>query len=224
MTLAVAKAILQFRDGAADLSAAVVACMQELGQRYPHCGYGGSFRRWLRAEHPEPYGSYGNSAAMWVSACGFVAGSLEETVALAHTVTVVTHNHPEGVKGAEATAAAIYLARSGKTKEEIRNLICARYYELDFTLDVIRETYQFDVSCQGNVPQAIEAFLESDNFEGAIRNAISIGGDSDTIAAICGRVAEAYYGIPDGLRENALSYLSGELRAILVGFETRYPV
>ena len=223
MTLAVAKAILQFRDGAENLSEAAVACMQELGRRYPHSGYGGAFRRWLQSENPLPYGSYGNGAAMRVSACGFAAQSLEEAIELAHTVTAVTHNHPEGFKGAEATAAAIYLAQNGKSKEEIRTYLQAQYYPLDFTLDEIRETYRFDVSCQGSVPQALEAFLESESFEDAIRAAISIGGDSDTIAAIAGGIAEAYYGVPDAIKEAALPYLPQDMREILGKFESEYP-
>ena len=137
-------------------------------------------------------------------------------------MTAVTHNNPEGLKGAEATATAIYLAQSGNPKEEIHAYLHAQYYPLDFTLDEIRETYQFDVSCQGSVPQALVAFLESENFEDAIRNAISVGGDSDTIAAITGGIAEAYYGIPDTIREAVLPYLSQDLREILEEFEGRY--
>lgn len=223
MTLAVAQAILQYRAGESSLEDAAVQWMQELGRRYPHSGYGGAFRRWLQSENPQPYGSYGNGAAMRVSACGFAARSLEEAIELADTVTAVTHNHPEGFKGAEATAAAIYLAQNGKSKEEIRTYLQAQYYPLDFKLEEIRETYRFDVSCQGSVPQALVAFLESENFEDAIRNAISIGGDSDTIAAITGGIAEAYYGVPDAIKEAALPYLPQDMREILGKFESEYP-
>ena len=170
-----------------------------------------------------PSNGTANGAAMRVSACGFAAQSLEEAIELADTVTAVTHNHPEGFKGAEATAAAIYLAQNGKSKEEIRTYLQAQYYPLDFTLEEIRETYRFDVSCQGSVPQALVAFLESENFEDAIRNAISIGGDSDTIAAITGGIAEAHYGVPDVIKEAALPYLPQDMREILGKFESEYP-
>jgi type I restriction enzyme M protein len=159
---------------------------------------------------------------MRVSPCGFAAKTLEEAIAMADAVTVVTHNHPEGIKGAEATAAAIFLARSGKSKEEIREHIVQNYYPLCFTLDEIRPGYTFDVTCQGSVPQALEAFFESESFEDAIRNAISIGGDSDTIAAITGGVAEAYYGVPEEIRDMALSYLDDTEMEILIAFSEKY--
>ena len=224
MTLAVAKAILESHETGSDLGESAVFRMQKLGRRFPYAGFGGHFRRWLTDPNPRPYGSYGNGAAMRVSPAGFAASSLEEAKALSRAVTEVTHNHPEGIKGAEATACIIYLARTGKTKEEIRSFVREHYYPLDFTLDEIRPAYTFDVSCQGSVPQAIEAFLESTDFEDAIRNAVSIGGDSDTIAAIAGGMAEAFYGIPGALREKALGYVrDGELLAILRDFEAAFP-
>lgn len=163
----------------------------------------------------------GNGKAMRVSPCGFFANSLKEAQALAKASAEVTHNHPEGIKGAVATASAIYLARQGETKEEIKTYIQENYYPLDFTLAEIRPTYEFDVSCQGSVPQALECSFESTDFEDAIRNCISIGGDSDTIAAICGGVAEAYYGLTEDLANTALSYLDDNLLDIVTAFEQR---
>lgn len=160
---------------------------------------------------------------MRVSACGFAAKSLENAKLLSKLVTEVTHNHPEGLNGAETTSVAIYLARTGYTIPQIREYINQNYYTLNFTLDEIRDTYQFNETCQNSVPQAIEAFLESENFEDAIRNAISIGGDSDTIVAITGGIAQAYYGIPNQIREIAMKYfLTNHIKEILDKFEERY--
>ena len=192
MTLALSQAILVSKPDYSDLSKNAVECMQAVGRNYPDCGYGGKFRQWIFSGNPQPYNSYGNGAAMRVSAAGFAATSLEEAKMLAKKITEVTHNHPEGLKGAEATVVAIYMARTGSSILEIRDCIDKNYYPMDFTLDGIRKQYSFDVTCQGSVPQALMAFFESTGFEDAIRNAISIGGDSDTIAAICGGVAEAY--------------------------------
>lgn len=223
MTLALAKAILQSRPDNQDLSMNAIKYMQEIGRQYPDCGYGGNFHNWVFSEEPLPYNSYGNGAAMRVSAAGFAAKSLDDAIALSKAITVVTHNHPEGLKGAEATAVAIYLARSGSSMLEIRDYIDQLYYPMDFTLDSIRDSYQFNETCQETVPQALAAFFESTGFEDAIRNAISIGGDSDTIAAICGGVAEAYYGIPTDIRKHALTFLDENLLKILIDFENIYP-
>lgn len=223
MSLAIAKALLEAQKEGSDLGATAVKCMQEVGRPYPHCGYGGHFRQWIYSDNPQPYNSYGNGSAMRVSACGFAASSLEEAIELSRKVTEVTHNHPEGIKGAEAAAVAIYLARTGRSLLEIQDYINKHYYKIDFKLDDIREAYDFDVSCQGSVPQALEAFFESTSFEDAIRNAISIGGDSDTIAAITGGIAEAYYGIPTALRDHALTFLDERLLNILAEFESKYP-
>ena len=239
MTIAVAKAILENDGKAEGLEEQTVKWMQKIGRPYPGCGYGGRFYEWMYASNPHPYNSFGNGSAMRVSACGWAGNTLEEVKALSRAVTVVTHNHPEGVKGAEATACAIFLARTGHSKEKIRAFIEDNCYTLDFTLDEIRPTYRFDVTCQGSVPQAIEAFLESTSFEDAIRNAISIGGDSDTLAAITGSIAEAFYGIPEELRKQAISqfiigcktqYLYAtvkndpDLLAIVEAFEQRYGI
>ena len=223
MTLALAEAILKWREGGggsyAALSGEAIRRMQDFGRRYPGAGYGGAFRRWLGDEDPQPYNSWGNGAAMRVSACGWAGRTLDEVKAMSRAVTEVTHNHPEGIKGAEATAVATFLARTGKSKDEIHAVVVRDYYPLGFTLDEIRPTYEFDVSCQGSVPQALEAFFESTSFEDAIRNAISIGGDSDTIGAICGAVAGAFYGVPDDIRAKAETFLDEPLRQTLHNFE-----
>ena len=225
MTVAVADAIAKWRAGGdasyGALSRAAIESMQAFGRQFPHAGYGGSFRRWLRDVDPQPYNSWGNGAAMRVSACGWAGRTLDEVRAMSRAVTEVTHNHPEGIKGAEATAVATFLARTGMSKEEIREVVVRDYYSLGFTLDAIRPTYEFDVSCQGSVPQALEAFFESTSFEDAIRNAISIGGDSDTIGAICGAVAGAYYGVPDDIRAQAEAFLDDRLLKVLRDFESR---
>lgn len=223
MTLALAQAIMVSKPDHSDLSDNAVKCMQSIGRKYPDCGYGGSFHGWMFSNNPQPYGSFGNGAAMRVSAAGFAANSLEDAKRLSRLVTEVTHNHPEGIKGAEATAAAIYLAKAGSSLLEIRNHIDANYYSMNFTLDGIRATYSFNETCQRTVPQALMAFFESTGFEDAIRNAISIGGDSDTLAAICGGVAEAYYGIPSDIRKRAVTFLDDSLLKILVAFEDKYP-
>lgn len=221
MTLAIGKALMQSKNDWSDLGEQAVRCMQEVGRPYPHSGYGGRFYSWMYSDDPHPYNSFGNGAAMRVSACGFIAKSLEEVKLLSRKVTEVTHNHPEGLKGAEATAVAIYMARSGIGMEEIREVIDQKYYTMDFSLDEIRDTYCFNETCQRTVPQALIAFFESTGFEDAIRNAISIGGDSDTIAAITGGIAEAYYGIPDQFRVKAIKYLDKPLREILFMWENR---
>lgn len=209
MTLAVATALMncdsiRLRN---QLQSSTVYYMRKFGNAFPHAGYGGRFRKWLFDVTMHAYGSFGNGSAMRVSACGWVGNDLAEVKALSNDVTCITHNHPEGLKGAEATAVAVFLARSGASKEEIKNHLEAKYYKLDFTLDEIRDSYSFDGSCQGTVPQALEAFLEATDFEDAIRNAISIGGDSDTLAAITGAVAEAYFGLPPIFRQKAYEYL-----------------
>ena len=219
MTLAVAKAIMNCAGDYSRLESEAISCMQKYGRRYPDAGYGGCFYRWIFSSNPKPYNSYGNGAAMRVSPCGFAAKSLEEAMLLARTVTQVTHNHPESMKAAEAVISAIYLARIGKTLDEIQDYITERYYRIDFTLDEIRPSYHFDVSCQGSVPQAFAALFESSGFEDAIRNAISIGGDSDTIAAITGGMAEAYYGVPKDIRKQAMGFLDDDLSGILLEFE-----
>lgn len=219
MTLAVAKAILACEGDWDRLGEQTVKHMQQIGRKYPNCGFGGMFHRWVFSGDPQPYNSFGNGAAMRVSPCGFVAKTEDEAKMLSRKVTEVTHNHAEGIKGAEAVTVAIFMARNGATKKEIRERIERDYYKLNFTLDGIRDTYLFNETCQETVPQAIEAFLESITFEDADRNAISIGGDSDTLAAIACAIAEAYYGVPLLFRQKALTYLDEELRGIFCDWE-----
>lgn len=228
MTLAIAKALMETErsmqssvtakdyDGEYEtlLESMSITYMQELGRKYPNCGFGGMFAKWVFSDNPKPYNSFGNGAAMRISPVGFLAKTENEARDLSRIVTRTTHNHEEGIKGAEATSVAIFMARREFTKSEIKSRINSDYYQLDFSIDEIRDTYMFNEICQETVPQAIVAFLESTSFEDAIRNAISIGGDSDTLAAITGAIAEAYYGVPETLRERALTYLDDELKAI----------
>ena len=222
MTLAVARALLDAADDPAALPAAAVRRMREFGRRYPRVGYGYTFYRWLFSPAPKPYNSWGNGAAMRVSACGWAGRTLDEAFAFSDAVTGVTHNHPEGIKAARAVTAAIFLLRTGVPMADILKHVTERYYPLDFTLDEIRPTYEFDVSCQGSVPQAFESFLEADDFEEAIRNAVSIGGDSDTIAAIAGSLAEARWGVPDDLRAKTFARLDPFQRETIEAFEARF--
>jgi len=223
MTLAVAQAILEAAGDYKNLGQLTIKNMQKIGRRYPDCGYGGMFATWMFSDQPQPYNSFGNGAAMRVSACGFAATSLQEALSLAQKVTEVTHNHPEGIKGAQATAAAVFLARTGHDQNAIRAYIEQNYYPLTKTIDEIRPTYRFNETCQETVPQAITAFLEANSFEDALRNAISIGGDSDTVAAITGGIAEAAFDIPADIRNNALPFLDDSLRKILINFENTFP-
>jgi ADP-ribosylglycohydrolase len=187
------------------------------GRRYwENGGWGQGFARWLRSDDSEPYGSYGNGAAMRVAPAGLLGRSLEQTLQLAASVTEVTHNHPEGMKGAAATAMAIFLARSGIKPRNIQHQISERFgYDLATTVDEIRPHYHFNESCQGTVPQALVCALTATSFEDAIRNAISIGGDSDTVAAIAGGVAEALFGIPDDIAQHGWRYLPRDMRMVL---------
>ena len=188
--------------------------MRRLGKAYPNAGYGGMFGRWLRAEHPQPYGSFGNGSAMRVAAAGWLFDTLDKTLELAKVTAEVTHNHPEGIKGAQATAAAIFLARTGHSKPEIRQYVEQTFgYDLSRTCDEIRPGYRHVETCQQTVPEAIIAFLESTGFEDALRNAVSLGGDSDTLACITGGIAEAFYGMPSELQQETLKRLPEEMRA-----------
>jgi ADP-ribosylglycohydrolase len=194
------------------------------GKKYPRAGYGHSFRLWLNSDDTEPYNSWGNGSAMRVSPVGWYCNSLTEVLAEAKRSAEVTHNHPEGIKGAQATAAAVYLARTGKSKEDIKRFITETFqYNLDRTLDEIRPNYKFNSSCQGSVSEAIIAFLESTDFENAVRLAISIGGDSDTIACITGGISEAFYKtVPDNIVDKALEILPQELVDIVETFSDLY--
>ncbi len=216
MTAAVAKTLVQGK-GLSDeeLKRSLVRQMRSFGRRYPHRGYGGHFLEWIYSDTMKAYNSYGNGSAMRVSAAGWLYDTLAETEHYAQLTAVVTHNHPEGIKGARAAAAAIYMARNRSSKEEISAYITKTYgYDLSFTLDEIRPVYTFDVSCQGSVPQAIRAFLEGDSFEEVIRLAVSIGGDSDTIACIAGSIAEAYYGMTGEQKRYVLEHIPEEFAEI----------
>ena len=228
MTIAVAKAIMETKklinpspgidrldnNYYSLLEKFAIKYMRAIGRKYPDSGYGGMFSRWIFSDNPKPYNSFGNGAAMRISPVAYIASNECEVCRISEVITGVTHNHEEGLKGAEATAIAVYMARCGHTKDEIKNKIINNYYPLGFTIDEIRDTYQFNETCQGTVPQAIEAFLESTSFEDAIRTAISVGGDSDTLAAITGGIAEAYYEVPPAIKEKALSYLDDYLLSI----------
>ena len=223
ISLAVCDALMRCKADFSDLSEQAIRSMQTIGRLYGDSGYGVSFNSWINSDNPQPYNSYGNGAAMRVSGCGYAGKTIDEVKQLSKAVTEITHNHPEGLKGAEAVAVAVFLARTGNSLIEIQDHIIKNYYPLGFTLDGIRETYRFNESCQDTVPQALEAFFESTSFEDAIRNAISIGGDSDTLAAITGSVAEAYYGVPTNIRKHALTFLDERLLKILLEFENKYP-
>ncbi len=207
LTVALADAILNHADYGEK--------MKEYYNRYPFAGYGSNFANWAGSESSKPYNSWGNGAAMRISPAGFAYPTLEETLKQAKAFTEITHNHPEGIKGGCATAAVIYLARSGSSKAEIKSHVETNYgYDLDRTLDEIRPGYHFDVSCQGTVPEAIIALLESENFEDAIRKAVSLGGDSDTLACITGGMAQALYGgVPDAICEKVYSLLDSSMGA-----------
>lgn len=207
MTLAVASALVECEQDYSKLADETIKQMQLWGMRYPKAGYGSMFADWLVSKNPQPYNSFGNGAAMRISPVVYFAKSLEDVKELSRIVTSVTHNHPEGIKGAEATAVATYMALHGSKKEEIFAVINAEYYPMNFTLDEIRADYEFNETCQETVPQALKAFFEATSFEDAIRNAISIGGDSDTIAAITGAVAGAYYGVPYHIEVKTLEYM-----------------
>ena len=202
----------------------LLGIMQDYGNRFPHAGYGGMFRSWLREDDPKPYNSFGNGSAMRVSPVGWVFNTLEETLEAAKTSAEITHNHPEGIKGAQATAACIFMARTGKSKEEIKEYIELTFgYDLSRTCDEIRPNYKFDVTCQGSVPESIIAFLESTDFENALRLAISLGGDADTMGAITGGIAEAYYGdVPVHIRKEVLKRLPNDFIEVLQKFYCKY--
>jgi len=196
---------------------------QDFSRRYPGRGYGGNFQHWIYADDPQPYNSWGNGSAMRVSPVGFAYNRIEDVLEQAERSAEVTHDHPEGVKGAQAAALAVFLARQEVSKKEMRTEIANRFgYDMDRSLDQIRPVYIYDVSCQGSVPEAIIAFLESTDFEDAIRKAISIGGDSDTIACITGGIAEACYGIPEEIAQQAYAYLPEEFLGIIEDFRGKY--
>jgi ADP-ribosylglycohydrolase len=216
LTIGVADAILNGKDFSKTI--------WEYGNKYKGRGYGGYFSQWLKTTNRKPYNSYGNGCAMRVSPVGFAFKDIDTTLQVAKQSSEITHNHPEGIKGAQAIASAIFLARQGKSKQEIKDFITSTFqYDLNFTIDQIRPTYEFDVTCQGSVPQAIVAFLESSDFESAIRLAISLGGDSDTIACMTGGIASAYYkNIPSQILDFVISRLPDEFIEILNQFDEKF--
>lgn len=218
LTVAIADALLHQAD--------YTDVLKQYYQRFPRAGYGGSFHTWASSDSREPYNSWGNGSAMRVSPVAYAFNQLEAVLQEAKRSAEVTHNHPEGIKGAQAIAAATFLARTGSPKPEIKAYLEATFaYDLSQSLAEIRPTYRFDVSCQGSVPPAIVAFLESTDFEDAIRNAISLGGDSDTIACMAGAVAEAFYGgVPGAIVEETQQRLAPQLLAVLEAFTARYRV
>lgn len=223
MTIAVADWILNDK---LHTEKGLVERMQQWGRRYPHPmgAYGNMFAQWLRTDNPKPYNSWGNGSAMRVSAVGFAFDTLEETMKVAKSCAEVTHNHPEGIKGAQATAAAIFMARTGSTKEEIRRFITDTFgYNLDRSCDDIRPTYGFDGSCQGTVPESIIAFLDSKDYEDALRLCISLGGDADTMGAITGAIAGAYYNkMSSALYEFGMEKLPKDMQNVVGQFNCKY--
>jgi ADP-ribosylglycohydrolase len=216
LTLAVADAILSGRGYG--------KCIHQYAQMYPNCGYGGFFRRWMYSDDPRPYNSFGNGSAMRVSPVGWAFNRVEDVLREAEASAAVTHNHPEGIKGAQAVALAIFRARTGMSKDDLRKEINARFgYDLSASLNDIRPSYQFDETCQGTIPPAIIAFLESDDFEDAIRKSISLGGDADTLAAITGSIAEAYYGsVPQEIITQVRERIPDELWNVVERFSQDY--
>ncbi|MFP4193512.1 MAG: ADP-ribosylglycohydrolase family protein [Desulfosalsimonas sp.] len=217
LTVAVADAIVN--------NTGYIDKFHEYFERYPYAGFGGSFMKWAMQRLRKPYYSFGNGSAMRVSPVGFAFEDLERVLAEAEKSAAVTHNHPEGIKGAQAAAAAVFMAKTGSEKTEIRNFITKRFgYSLDEPLEDIRKTYRFDVTCQGSVPQSIIAFLEGKDWEDTVRNAVSLGGDADTMAAIAGAIAEAYYGMPEHITQKALSFLDDALIQVVEEFARRFMV
>ncbi|MBQ3411462.1 MAG: ADP-ribosylglycohydrolase family protein [Lachnospiraceae bacterium] len=221
MTFAVARALIQSRGGSdEEIKETLIDSMKDLGQRYPDAGYGGMFYRWVLGNDRRPYNSFGNGSAMRVSSAGWLYETLEETLHAARLSAEVTHNHPEGIKGAQATAAAVFLARTGKSKEEIRDYITEEFgYDLDKTMDDIVSKGHGEEICQVSVPQALVCFLLSDSFIDTIRRSVSIGGDSDTIACIAGGIAEAFYGIDEEYQKIVYDRIDDTLEEILSLFD-----
>lgn len=222
MTLAVAKAFLKAKEDYSNLEEQVIKSMTEVGRKYPSCGYGPSFYRWIMSEDHKPYESFGNGSAMRISAVGVVAKSIDELKKLSAIVTNVSHNHPDSINGSEATAVAIHMALNGKSKDEIKKYIEDNYFKIDdLKIDTMKPQY-FHINCVETVKQSIGAFLESTDYEDAIRNAIALGGDSDTIGAITGSIASAFYGIPEDISKKALEYLDDYLIKIHDDFNKKY--
>ena len=219
MTIAVAEAFLDVPDDEAVIRQRLIWSMQKWGERYPDAGYGARFIRWLGCRNPQPYNSWGNGSAMRVSSVAWLYQDLDMVRRMARLSAEVTHNHPEGIKGAEATASAIFLGRTGHSKAEIKDYIETEFhYDFSRTCDEIRPNYRHVESCQETVPEAITAFLEGDSFEDVIRTAVSLGGDCDTLTCIAGSIAEGYYGVPEELKQECRNRLSDDLLEVLEKF------
>ena len=224
MTVAVADAFLSCPAGASAeaIRQQLIRSMQRFGRLHPGIGYGAKFFHWLMTDNPQPYGSWGNGSAMRVSSAGWLFEDLDTVLKMAKLSAEVSHDHPEAIKGAQATAAAVFLARTGNSKDAIKEYIESTFgYDLSRTCDEIRPGYRHDVSCRGTVPEAITAFLEGTGFEDVIRTAVSLGGDCDTLTCIAGSMAEAFYGVPDELKQACRQYLSADLAEVLQTFEAR---
>ncbi len=224
MTIAVAEALMTAAeqgviDDEPSVKALLIESMQKWGHKYPYAGYGGRFRGWLAARNPQPYNSWGNGSAMRVSPAGWMFSDIEMTRKVAAWTAEVTHNHPEGVKGAESVAAAIFMARNGSSKDEIKDYVIREFgYDFSRTCDEIRPGYRHVESCQETVPEAFTAFFEGNDFEDVIRTAVSLGGDCDTLTCIAGSIAEAFYGVPDVLKQECENRLPDDLREVLKKF------
>ena len=225
MTCAVAEGLMDCGTDADDdtMGKSIIAAMKKYGNRYPFAGYGASFSMWLQQKDPKPFNSFGNGSAMRVSPAAWLCqDDMARMLHIAAMTAVVSHNHPEGIKGAQAVAAAVFMGIHGASKEEIRNTVSKAFgYDLARTCDEIRPDYRHVESCQETVPQAFAAFLEGNNFEEVIRLAVSLGGDSDTLTAIAGSMAEAFYGVPDDLKKEARDRLPNDLRGVLDRFDRK---
>lgn len=222
MTVAVAEALMEAGPDAGEKETkdALIRCMKKWGQKYPNAGYGARFISWVLSPDPEPYGSYGNGSGMRVSSVGWLYGTMERTREVARWTAEVSHNHPEGVKGAESVAAAIFMARNGSAKDEIRKYIVNEFgYNLSRTLDEIRPSYTHVEDCMHTMPEAFECFLEAEDFEQTLRNVMYIGGDTDTLCAIAGAIAEGAYGIPDDILASGKAYIPDDMMKVIDRFE-----
>lgn len=221
MTIAVANALLEMNGNKDVLKELTIKNMKEFGRKYPFAGYGSKFNTWLTLPITEPYNSYGNGSAMRISSVPYFAKDIDEVKELSRLVTEVTHNHIEGIKGAEAVACCIWKALNNCSKDEIKQFVEENYYNLAYDYNELVKTYKHDESCQNSVPQSIYAFLISDSYEDAIKTAISMGGDADTMACICGSIAEAYYGLPKELEEQGLKFLTDDLKKVVIKFTNK---
>ncbi len=222
MTLAVAKAILDCDGDYINLDQLTIKAMQDFAKEYDNVGFGDMFKNWLEQQNPQPYQSIGNGSAMRISPVAYVAKDLDELKALVYKVTAITHNTEEAIKGAEAVASSIFLARKGYSKSEIEKFVETHYYKLDYDLNILQEHYKFSPLCSKTVPPAIFCFMKGESFEDTIKTAISIGGDSDTIACIAGSIAEAFFPVLNQMKEKALQYLPESLQKVYRDFVDKF--